>query len=44
MIRGQAILAAWALVSYDVRASDGTLTGCPLGEDASGLLIYTWLS
>jgi Lipocalin-like domain len=41
MITRQEILGAWALVSYELRAIDGTLIEYPFGDDAQGFLIYT---
>ena len=41
MISRQEILGAWALVSYELRAIDGTLIEYPFGDDAQGFLIYT---
>ena len=41
MISRQEILGAWALVSYELRAIDGTHIEYPFGDDAQGFLIYT---
>jgi hypothetical protein len=41
MISRQEILGAWTLISYEVRAIDGTLVEYPFGDDAQGFLIYT---
>jgi len=35
------LVGSWRLISYEVRDSDGELVGYPLGEDATGSLIYT---
>ena len=34
-------MGSWRLISYEVRDTDGELVGYPLGEDATGSLIYT---
>jgi Lipocalin-like domain len=41
MISRPEILGAWRLVSYEVRAMDGTIIDYPFGEDADGFLVYT---
>ncbi len=41
MISRPEILGAWALVSYELRALDGTHIEYPFGDDAQGFLIYT---
>ena len=35
------LVGSWRLISYEVRDTDGELVGYPLGEDATGSLIYT---
>ena len=35
------LVGSWRLISYEVRDADGELVGYPLGEDATGSLIYT---
>jgi hypothetical protein len=35
------LVGSWRLISYEVRDTDGELVGYPLGEEATGSLIYT---
>ena len=35
------LVGSWRLVSYEVRDADGALVGYPLGDDATGYLLYT---
>ena len=35
------LVGSWRLISYEVRDTDGELVGYPLGEGATGSLIYT---
>src|SRR5438874_9011883 len=41
------LIGAWKLVSYEEKPVDGSPTVHPLGEDASGIIMYTpdgWMS
>jgi hypothetical protein len=35
------LVGSWRLISYEVRDGEGELAGYPLGDDATGYLIYT---
>jgi hypothetical protein len=40
-VSAQDLVGAWRLVSYHASTDDGTPTVYPLGEDATGFLLYT---